>query len=67
MENLLRKNNIIFHEKERKIKSIIKELSNHKCIDCNKQNPEYISLIFYLYVKLVSENIKNSLYRFQIF
>ena len=44
MENLLRKNNIIFHEKERKIKSIIKELSNHKCIDCNKQNPEYISL-----------------------
>ena len=44
MENLLRKNNIIFHEKERKIKSIIKELSNHKYMVCNKQNPEYISL-----------------------
>ena len=44
MENLLRQNNIMFHEKERKIKSIIKESSNHKCIDCTKQNPEYISL-----------------------
>ena len=44
MENLLRKNNIMFHEKERKIKSIIKEPLNLKCIDCSKQNPEYISL-----------------------
>ena len=44
MENLLRKNNIMFHEKERKIKSIIKEQSNKICIDCSKSNPEYISL-----------------------
>jgi len=44
MENLLRRNNIMFHEKERKIKAILKEISNHKCIDCNKPNPEYISL-----------------------
>ena len=44
MENFLRRNNIMFHEKERKIKSILKELSNKICIDCNKQNPEYISL-----------------------
>ena len=44
MENFLRRNNIMFHEKERKIKSILKELSNKICIDCNKPNPEYISL-----------------------
>ena len=44
MENLLRRNNIMFHEKERKIKSIIKEKSNKICIDCSKPNPEYISL-----------------------
>ena len=44
MENLLRKNNIMFHEKERKIKSIIKEKSNKICIDCSKPNPEFISL-----------------------
>ena len=34
----------MFHEKERKIKSIIKEESNNKCIDCNNLKPEYISL-----------------------
>ena len=44
MENLLRKNNIMFHEKERKIKSILKEETNNKCIDCNNLKPEYISL-----------------------
>ena len=44
MENLLRRNNIMFHEKERKIKSILNEPFNHKCIDCNKKNPDYISL-----------------------
>ena len=34
----------MFHEKERKIKSILNEPFNHKCIDCNKKNPDYISL-----------------------
>ena len=34
----------MFHEKERKIKSILKEESNNKCIDCNNPKPEYISL-----------------------
>jgi hypothetical protein len=44
MENLLRKNNVMFHEKERKIKAIMKEESNNKCFDCNNEKPEYISL-----------------------
>ena len=30
MENLLRNNNIMFHEKDRKIKSILKEELNDK-------------------------------------
>ena len=62
MENLLRKNNIMFHEKERKIKSILKEESNNKCIDCNNPKPEYISLNnACLFVKIVLKNIKNFL------
>ena len=44
MENLLRKNNIMFHEKERKMKAIMKDETNNKCIDCNNSKPEYISL-----------------------
>ena len=44
MENFLRTNNIMFHEKERKIKKILKDESNNKCIDCNNGKPDYISL-----------------------
>ena len=44
MENLLRKNNIMFHEKERKIKAILKDEFNNKCADCNNARSEYISL-----------------------
>ena len=44
MENILRKNNIMVHEKERKIKAIMREDSNHICIDCNKGKSDYISL-----------------------
>ena len=44
MESLLRKNNIMLHEKERKIKAIIKDESNNKCLDCNNLKTEYISL-----------------------
>ena len=44
MESLLRKNNIMFHEKERKIKAILKDESNNKCIDCQNSKTEYISL-----------------------
>ena len=44
MEKILRQNNIMFHEKERKIKTILKDESNNKCIDCNNSKPEYISL-----------------------
>ena len=40
----LRKNNLINYEKERKIKEITKEALNSICIDCNNENPEYISL-----------------------
>ncbi len=43
MESLLRKNNIMFHEKERKIKAILKDESNNKCIDCQNSKTEYIS------------------------
>ena len=44
MEKILRQNNIMFHEKERKIKTILKDESNNKCFDCNNSKPEYISL-----------------------
>ena len=40
----LRKTNFMNFEKERKIKEIDKEVLNHKCIDCNRDKPEYISL-----------------------
>ena len=73
MENLLRKNNIMFHEKERKIKAIMKEESNNKCIDCNNEKPEYISLnnacficknCFKIHQELplnISKTVKNNL------
>jgi hypothetical protein len=44
MDYLLRKNNTMFHEKERKIKAILRDESNNKCVDCNIDKPEYISL-----------------------
>ena len=44
MDYLLRKNNTMFHEKERKIKAILRDDSNNKCVDCNIDKPEYISL-----------------------
>ena len=44
MEKILRQNNIMFHEKERKIKTILKDESNTKCIDCNNNKPDYISI-----------------------
>ena len=44
MENILRKNNIMYHEKERKIKAIMKDESNNICVDCNKGRPDYISI-----------------------
>ena len=40
----LRKNNYMNFEKDRKIREIDKEVLNHKCIDCNNDKPEYISL-----------------------
>ena len=44
MDYLLRKNNTMFHEKERKIKAILRDEANNKCVDCNIDKPEYISL-----------------------
>ena len=44
MDYLLRQNNTMFHEKERKIKAIQKTELNNICIDCNNKKPEYISL-----------------------
>ena len=41
---LLRKNNFMNYEKERKIREIIKEVLNSKCIDCHVGKPEFISL-----------------------
>ena len=40
----VRKNNLMNYQRERKIKEIAKETLNNKCIDCNNENPEYISL-----------------------
>ena len=42
--SLLRKNNFMNYEKERKIREITKEVLNNKCIDCHNGKPEYISL-----------------------
>ena len=44
MDYILKNNNTLYHEKERKIKSILKDEANNKCIDCNINNVEYISL-----------------------
>ena len=63
----------MFHEKERKIKAIIKDESNNKCVDCNNGKPEYISInnacficktCFKIHQKFplnVSKTIKNNL------
>lgn len=40
----IRKNTFMNYEKERKISEINKEVLNSKCLDCNNDNPEYISL-----------------------
>ena len=40
----LRKNNMMNYEREKKIREIIKEELNNKCMDCKSDNPEYISL-----------------------
>ena len=40
----MRKNNVMYYEKERKMNAIQKEELNNKCIDCKSENPEYISL-----------------------
>ena len=73
MENLLRKNNIMFHEKDRKIKAILKEELNNKCVDCKNAKPDYISLnnacficktCFKIHQKFpisISKTIKNNL------
>ena len=42
--SLLRKNNFMNYEKERKIREITKEILNSKCIDCHIGKPEFISL-----------------------
>ena len=42
--SLLRKNNFMNYEKERKIREITKEVLNSKCIDCHNGKPEFISL-----------------------
>ena len=73
MDYLLRQNNTMFHEKERKIKAIQREDANNKCIHCNNNKPEYISLnnacfvcknCFKIHQKFplsISKTIKNNL------
>ena len=43
MDYLLRKNNTMFHEKERKIKAILRDESNNKCVDCNIDKPRNLA------------------------